>query len=457
METHVRRSLAFILSLNLAAAVACAGEGAGPSATGPAPASPGNVHARALSPFHAAISWEAADGLRSLVERREEHGEWKAVAVLEPGTEHVLDPGLRPQTRYRYRVGASRAESPSSFSEEVAVETPASPLPEPSVEIFDPAAMQPGLTMLSIEDPDHIYEFSALVVMDREGRYLWMVGDERFLVISDFDLTPRGTLLIMTGSAMEEITASGERLWRFDDVLFHHDIDVTPWGTALGIIAYREEVGGAAYSSDALLEYDMKERRRLGVWPLGEVVYHEDICIPCFHGPEYFFGRDWTHANAVAFSEDLESVFISVRNLNRIYKVRLDRGTAEWIMGDGGDFGGGLFSHQHDPQPLGPGRMLLFDNGLHRMGADAYSRAVEIAYDEEARAAGLVWEYREEPDFYSSVGGDADRLPNGNTLVTDSMNARIIEVTPDCRRVWELTLPFPYRIYKAIRTSGFPR
>ena len=40
---------------------------------------------------------------------------------------------------------------------------------------------------------------------------------------------------------------------------------------------------------------------------------------------------------------------------------------------------------------------------------------------------------------------DADRLPNGNTLITDSRNGRIIEVTPSGEVVWSYGgLKVPY-------------
>jgi hypothetical protein len=40
---------------------------------------------------------------------------------------------------------------------------------------------------------------------------------------------------------------------------------------------------------------------------------------------------------------------------------------------------------------------------------------------------------------------DADRLPNGNTLITDSLNHRVIEVTPLGKIVWEIRSPWgPY-------------
>jgi hypothetical protein len=420
-------------------------------------AAPANVQAAAVSPFHAGIGWEDRSGGAAsfMLQRRCEGGAWDTRLQLPPGSTYALDMGLEPERAYAFRVGALVGHGPARFSEDVSLLAPFSPLPPARVTRHEPALMQPGVTVLSIEDPDYIAEFAALVAVDDDGRPLWMIGDERFFVITDFDFFPNGNLLVMSGSAMEEVTLSGERLWHYDGVLFHHDIDVTPWGTVIGVMAYGEVLAPKTlYSCDGVLEYDPVPGREAGAWPLKEIVSPADLCIPCFYGEEYFFGHDWTHANALLFDPDAEHFYLSVRNLNRIYKISLATGSIDWIMGDGGDFGQGLFTHQHDPQLLPGNRMLVFDNGLHREGHALYSRVVEIEYDTEARAAAVVWEYRENPDFYTSIGGDADRLANGNTLITDSMNGRVVEVTPAGGLVWEYQLPFPFRIYKAIRVPG---
>ncbi|MFG0317060.1 MAG: arylsulfotransferase family protein, partial [Planctomycetota bacterium JB042] len=54
-----------------------------------------------------------------------------------------------------------------------------------------------------------------------------------------------------------------------------------------------------------------------------------------------------------------------------------------------------------------------------------------------------VWEYggdRERP-FETETCGSAQRLANGNTLLTESDNGRAIEVTPDGEIVWEWINP----------------
>ena len=44
--------------------------------------------------------------------------------------------------------------------------------------------------------------------------------------------------------------------------------------------------------------------------------------------------------------------------------------------------------------------------------------------------------------FYSSYISSAQRLPNGNTLITEGSDGRLIEVTPDHEIVWEYINPY---------------
>jgi hypothetical protein len=55
----------------------------------------------------------------------------------------------------------------------------------------------------------------------------------------------------------------------------------------------------------------------------------------------------------------------------------------------------------------------------------------------------IAWSYRGTPErpFYSETCGSNQRLPNGNTLVTESDNGRAFEVTSDGTIVWEYFNP----------------
>lgn len=90
---------------------------------------------------------------------------------------------------------------------------------------------------------------------------------------------------------------------------------------------------------------------------------------------------------------------------------------------------------QHDPKILPSGNMLLFTNHM-----DSGSSAVE---EIDLASGDVVWSYRgsEDRPFYSKYLGAAERLPNGNTLITESDGGRAFEVTRQGEAVWEFFNP----------------
>ena len=63
--------------------------------------------------------------------------------------------------------------------------------------------------------------------------------------------------------------------------------------------------------------------------------------------------------------------------------------------------------------------------------------------------------------WYCPFWGDADRLPNGNYLITAGIRgpnsqSRVFEVTKDGQVVWELKLPLDFGVYRSERVSPPP-
>ena len=79
--------------------------------------------------------------------------------------------------------------------------------------------------------------------------------------------------------------------------------------------------------------------------------------------------------------------------------------------------------------------MLLFDNYvlMEQSSVWEFNPVTEEVY----------WHYRgnRRHPFYSEVCGTTQRLPNGNTLITESDNGRVFEVTRDKEIVWEFYNP----------------
>ena len=128
----------------------------------------------------------------------------------------------------------------------------------------------------------------------------------------------------------------------------------------------------------------------------------------------------WTHTNAASRLEN-GNTLISMRNFNFVAIV--DRnGTVLRILGKD------VMHHQHDPEILSNGNLLFANPGKS-------PQAVEIN-----PTGTVVWSYNipEATTFSSQSTRDADRLQNGNTLITSAN--RLIEVTPQGEIVWEFQL-----------------
>lgn len=95
----------------------------------------------------------------------------------------------------------------------------------------------------------------------------------------------------------------------------------------------------------------------------------------------------------------------------------------------------GQFQTPHDPQLLDDGNLLLFDN----QGLPGESRALEL----DPVTGETRWEYRgsAQHPLLSERMGSVQRLPNGNTLITESEGGRVIEVTAQGEIVWEFHTP----------------
>jgi len=120
---------------------------------------------------------------------------------------------------------------------------------------------------------------------------------------------------------------------------------------------------------------------------------------------------------------------ICVRNLDMIYVLDSKSNKVGWSWSPG------VFSRPHNPTLLENGNILIFDNGRIR----DYSSIIEL----EPITKTTVWEYTAAPpqDFYYEIRGGCQRLPNGNTLITESNKGRVFEVTREGEIVWDFYHP----------------
>jgi len=165
--------------------------------------------------------------------------------------------------------------------------------------------------------------------------------------------------------------------------------------------------------------------------------------------------RDWLHINDVDHIGD-GRFLVSVRNANQLLVIERGAGVVEVVNEDDGgddescrqggrlqDFDGdgdvrcgdpSVFREQHNPQWIGPGAVLIADSDNDRV--------VEVHRTDDGDWE-VAWVVREVNGLGLHWPRDADRLPNGNTLITDSLNKRVVEVDPDGTAVWSVDTSGP--------------
>jgi len=140
------------------------------------------------------------------------------------------------------------------------------------------------------------------------------------------------------------------------------------------------------------------------------------------------------------------NLLICLRNVNQI--AILDEDTKEilWVWGEG------ILEWPHHPTMLESGNILVFDNGVRR----EYSKVIEL----NPVTGTVEWEYVGNPPerFYTYTRGSAQRLPNGNTLISEGDRGRAFEVTKDGKIVWEWLNPMTseghrVQVYRMMRLA----
>ncbi len=198
---------------------------------------------------------------------------------------------------------------------------------------------------------------------------------------------------------------------------------------------------------------------------------------------------DWMHLNSLSLlgpnpwfeAGDArfhpENLIVSGRETNCVFIISKQSGEVVWKVGPYYDETpeknlGWIIGQHHAhmiPRGLpGEGNILVYDNGgwagygSPNPGSPTgaknalrdYSRVLEfdpislsIVWQHTPTEAGLVHP-TDSNRFYSPFISSAQRLPNGNTMITEGSGGRIIEVTRDHELVWEYISPYWGRLFK---------
>ncbi|WP_436906812.1 aryl-sulfate sulfotransferase [Halosimplex marinum] len=245
----------------------------------------------------------------------------------------------------------------------------------------------------------------------------------------DIDVLDNGNILQATTDSrdtlIEEIDPeTGEHVSerRFENAYDTHDVDLIN-GDELLMNDMSQD------GEDRVLIYNLT--REAITWEYYFANYTEHY--PKSGGGE--FGGDWTHNNDVEQIRE-GMIMVSVRNFDKVVAIDRETKEVEWTLGS--DDNTSILHEQHNPDYL-----ASEDGNATVIVADSLNDRV-VEYEREGDEWNRTWVLRggrlNEPR-------DADRLPNGNTLIADRRAHRIVEVTPDGEVVWEVYSPYqPYDV-----------
>jgi len=332
-------------------------------------------------------------------------------------------------------------------------------------------------------DPEHGFQDEGnLVQVDFDGNIVWEFNklefiedpgyEGRWLARAHHDYQREGNSVGYYAPGQEPKTNSGNTL-----ILAHRDVN-------------KPEISQHNLLDDVIVEVDW-EGNIVWEWAFSdhfdELGFSEEAKAVIQKEPNLrFFGNnsgDWLHINSIStigpnkfydagderFHPD--NIIWDAREANIIGITDKRSGKIVWQIGP--DFSTPELKHlgwiigQHHahiiPKGLpGEGNILVFDNGGwggygainpsspdgNKVAVRDHSRILEInpiTLEIEWQYTGHEANFQVPTDafrFYSPYISSAQRLENGNTLITEGANGRLFEVTADHEIVWEYVSPY---------------
>ena len=316
----------------------------------------------------------------------------------------------------------------------------------------DPKLADPGYTLFSSVRGQHA------TLVDDEGRIVHRWQHEPGIQYGR--LLANGNLLLRSlppydgeGEGVEQIGGSsaalyeldwdGNVVWEYHNPMLHHDFYRLDNGNHLVLLwrklpqAVHERVqGGHHHEEDPELMWGdvvqeiTPEGKPVREWRSWEHLdFDEDVICPLESR------KEWTHLNSIDVTPRGDWL-LSFRLTSSVGLVDPESGSFRWKWGPE------ELSHQHHASMLDNGNVLILDNGCHRRRGPSFSKVVEVDPDTDE----VVWSYTAEVmlAFFSFMVSGAQRLPGGNTFITEGATGRMFEITPQGETVWEYVSSLTY-------------
>jgi hypothetical protein len=319
--------------------------------------------------------------------------------------------GMKPESTYHFRVVAV-VNGAEIASEDYMIDTGAAPtnVSIMSFDVVTEADREPGFIVSSYWQGT---QKGMVFILDQDGDIVWWYNSQISGGVAKAAISMDGNDMWMVsasnmGEPLRRVGIDGSEPETYDDAIGSHDIQPVE-GDKMVFIEYGETDCDSAFEINKSGE--MKEVLEL----------------------EEFTPKGACHANGIGYNKSKKAYSMS----------SLDTDVFMWPDGEVGTVAnttrltttagaistwGGI---QHGVHLLNTNHLLIFAN--KEGGSMGPSTVIEYALD----SGDEVWRY--EGDEYTANLGDVQRLPSGNTLVTYSNAGLIHEVTPDKRKVLEVT------------------
>ena len=493
------------------------------------------------APLVAILELETDRPTRVSLEIRDNISSWP-IQFHDYTTSHSLPVlGLLPDTHYEIAGMVTTPDGNSTrFNSPLGFDTTPLPINFPPIRVIacHPEKMQNGVTLFDARRFNIDKPARYLIIVNEKGQVLWYYNDNNkdFL---DVRRNSKGNFLIeRSPHEIVEVDLLGNVLKSWFTSLsaastypggipvaterFHHSVCELPSGNILTLSRELLRIENFPTSeadpngpketanvvSDVVVEFS-QDGTIVNEWPLTDIIDPRRICYDSLvRAWDWDYGfppggtRDWSHANAAEYDPIDDTIMVTCRNQDSVFKFRRNTGELVWILGPPGGWvlpysthllrprfdEYALFDwayHPHAASLTPEGNILVYDNGNYRAvppdpkvsSKNNYSRAVEFRVDMDNMEVTQVWEYgspNSVPDsedrYFSPTVGEADWLPQtGNILITHGdllspthTSARLIEVThtQPSEKVFELLIgtddPMDFTFWWTYRSERLP-
>jgi len=385
---------------------------------------------------------------------------------------HVV--GMHPETAYMIKAVSTSATATGSAEGTFTTGKVPANLPAAATLVTDQRQkMQPGWTLTNF----WVGSGNApgiIVIVDEDAIPVWYyvhgkTADQYGMTSTDW--LPNGHVLIGNASAEPalEVDLEGNIIWT---------------GPTGGTPAASHHTSKLSTGDYLIVRESNASARVEELSPDDKVVWTWDLYD---HLKPKTTAADWCHLNAVSVDEANNFLYFNCR-FQGLFKVNRTDKSIIWQMGaaiDDAHAGtvtylpdnSARFNDSHDPEVHPDGTVLFYDNqgwSMHtggEMNGSYHTRVVEYQLDETASpvTATLTWEFPGKftvdawykNSWQTPIWGDADRLDNGDVLVTAGAkgagtHTRIFEVTRAGEVVWAMEWPENNGGYRAARIAHPP-